>query len=409
MNKKFLDIDKKVLTKSLISFLETSIADEVILSSFIRKIKVLDYSDVYIHIGVDSLFAKEYLKENYLDNFSLAILEILEKKLAISFFQISTYKTEKKNNKNALFDSQKTNTVSRVDRSLVGVNKNFNFSNYVVTSFNEEVVKAGMAIIGTNGKYNPLFIHSSSGFGKSHFLHAIANKIIDKHNSVFFVSPNSFTSEVALAFSKTDNAVEKLKTKYSEVDYLLVDDIQLFSNRVKTMEVFFDIFNKRILDKKQMVFTSDKVFNELGGFEDRVISRFGNGLVLELKKPSVDDLKKIIKKKISLSPNLSKYKWKNSAIFFLARNINLSIRHLESLLIRVEFYLENVSTNIVIDEKLVTGFFKDVFVDETLITPEKIIYEVSKYYGISKSNILSKNRKNHMLLLVILPCFFVKK
>lgn len=406
MDKNYSEINEKTLTKQFVYFLETSIADEVILSSFIRKINILFHSDKVLHVGVESSFAVGFLKTNYSKYFSAAALEILSKKLEPVFFETSKYKQTV-----SLKEVKKLSKkdIETVNRSFFHINKKYNFDNFVVASFNKKAIDASLAVIKDRGKYNPLFIFSSSGFGKTHLLHSIGNKLSDQGKLVHYVSPNIFTNEVKKCFENKKNTIEELKSKYSSVDYLLVDDVQFFANRVKTMEVFFDIFNRVVDSGKQIIFASDKVFDELGGFDNRFISRFGSGLVIKLRTPSFGDFKKIINKKISIHPSLSKRKWKSSAIDFLARNNNSSVRSVESSLTRVEFLLSSCSKTIDVDDKLLEAFFKGVFIDEKHITPDRIIDEVSKYYGVNKHSVLSVSRKREFILPRHISMYFCRK
>ena len=395
------EVDKNSITKRFVEFLETSVADEIILSSFLRNIKILSSSNGNLYIGVTSSYAVKLLNDDYVEFFNSACTNILGIKLIPIFIEFSKYKN---------LDSKvvvKKNDEKKY--SISHINKKYNFKNYVLGSFNKEAIDAANSIIKEKGKFNPIFIFSKSGFGKTHLLHAIGNELIKENKVIYYISPNEFTNEVRIVMEKKGKYIDDLKNKYSNADYLLIDDIQFLSNRIKTMDVFFDIFNKSVSLNNQLIIVSDKIFNELGGFEDRYLTRFGSGLVLELKNPSLKDFIKIVKEKIKKNIILSERSWDPLAIEFIARNNNSNIRSIESSLNRVEFLLPSFSKDVVIDLNILKEIFKGIFIDDISITSDKIILEVSKYYGVSVANICGKSRKREFIIPRYVSMFLCKK
>ena len=174
------------------------------------------------------------------------------------------------------------------------------FESFVEGDFNKEAYRAASIIAKEPGKiFNPLFIYSNSGLGKTHLLHAIGNKIKGKNAKakILYIDANDFVEEY-VRFVKGEKENETLKDFFSGVDVLLFDDVQFLENKVKTEEMFFAVYQKMINNGKQIVITSDRQPTDLKGLEDRLITRFSQGLTVKINNPDLDTCIKILKKQI---------------------------------------------------------------------------------------------------------------
>jgi len=206
------------------------------------------------------------------------------------------------------------------------------FSTFVVGSSNALTHAAAIAVTEKRGLiYNPLFIYGSSGLGKTHLLHAIANKIISENNNIkiLYQTADRFVNEFiqAIRFDK----VQQFRERYKNVDILLIDDVQFICNKDQTQEAFFHIFNSLYDQQKQIVFTCDQYPRDMNGLTDRLKSRMEWGLITDLQIPPLETRIAILKKKaeahkIILADELADY---------IASNISSSVRELEGNLIRI--------------------------------------------------------------------------
>ena len=206
------------------------------------------------------------------------------------------------------------------------------FPTFVVGSSNALTHAAAIAVTEKCGLiYNPLFIYGSSGLGKTHLLHAIANKIISENNNIkiLYQTADRFVNEFiqAIRFDK----VPQFRERYKNVDILLIDDVQFICNKDQTQEAFFHIFNSLYDQQKQIVFTCDQYPSDMNGLTDRLKSRMEWGLITDLQIPPLETRIAILKKKaeahkIILADELADY---------IASNISSSVRELEGNLIRI--------------------------------------------------------------------------
>jgi chromosomal replication initiator protein len=206
------------------------------------------------------------------------------------------------------------------------------FSTFVVGSSNALAHAASMAVAEKPGLiYNPLFIYGSSGLGKTHLLHAIANKIISESEKtkILYQTADRFVNEFiqAIRFDK----VHLFRERYKDVDVFLVDDVQFMCNKEQTQEAFFHIFNTFYDQQKQIVFTCDQYPRDMSGITDRLRSRMEWGLITDLQIPPLETRIAILKKKadfhkIFLTDDLANH---------IAQNVSSSVRELEGTLIRI--------------------------------------------------------------------------
>jgi chromosomal replication initiator protein len=277
MDKKNINI--KVLEKQLINNLEQTINDKMILNSFIKGLRVVSFDEKKIILFVNSKESKKTIEKYYLDIFQKAIKNILNLSLKIKFVL---------NSESLLYEEKKINS---------HINPNLNFDSYVISKFNESVIKISKTIIKKIGKYSPFYISSKSGLGKTHLLHAIGNKLLKKNINTLYIEPNRFTEKITKLSNKKDgisNYINNLK-KY---DVILFDDIQIMGDKVVTLKVLFQIVNYFVENKKQIIITSDKVAQELSGFEERFITRFESGISEKINKLKIEDVSKILIKKL---------------------------------------------------------------------------------------------------------------
>ena len=184
------------------------------------------------------------------------------------------------------------------------INPDLTFNSFVVGEFNKDAHKAAMFVARNGGTmFNPLFIYSHSGLGKTHLLHAIGNEIRDTrlpNAKILYINANDFVEEY-IKYVKAEKDLQSFKDSVKDVDILLFDDVQFLAEKVKTEEMFFYIYQYLINKGKRIIITSDRQPNELKGLEDRLITRFTQGLTVRINEPDIETCVEILKQKITNS------------------------------------------------------------------------------------------------------------
>ncbi len=274
------------------------------------------------------------------------------------------------------------------------LNPKYCFENFITGPSNQMAYAAAYAVSENPAKaYNPLFIYGGVGLGKTHLLHAIGNAMVKKNPSirVLYISTEEFTNE--LINSIQYKRMAQFRSKYRNLDCLLIDDIQFISSKERTGEEFFYTFNTLYENHKQIVITSDKPPNEIPDIEERLKSRFGWGLTVDIQPPEFETRIAIINKKAELF-NL---KLEPDVVRFIASNISSNVREIEGALIKISAYKSIMKRNITL--KLVESILQDIVLrKEKMLTAENIQKTVAKHFNISVDELKSQKRIKKILI-----------
>lgn len=228
----------------------------------------------------------------------------------------------------------KRKSVRKTDSFNSGLNEEYDFSSFVVGDNSEFAYAAAVATAQQPGKFNPLFIHGSSGLGKTHLLQAIGNAMRKENDEarVLYATGETFTNSYIDALAIKGDAVRNFRRKFRKADVLLIDDVQFLAHKGKTQEEFFYTFNTLFESGKQIVLTADCPAADIIDFEERLKSRFEQGLSVALRAPSYETRMAILRAKRcrKRSELLS-----DEVLDFLAKSITRSVRRLEGALTRL--------------------------------------------------------------------------
>ena len=287
------------------------------------------------------------------------------------------------------------------------------FDSFVDGEFNNEAYKAARVIAKNPGKvFNPLFIYSNSGLGKTHLLHAIGNyiKTVSKPGAkILYINANYFVDEY-VKFVKGEKESETLKDFFSTVDVLLFDDVQFLENKVKTEEMFFFIYEKLVNSNKQIVITSDRQPAELKGLEDRLVTRFSQGLTVKINDPDQNTCVKILEKKI-IDSGLDVNSFDPAVLYFFAEKFSSNVRELEGTFNRLIFYVsemkqvERVTLDVAIEAvENITGIKNAA----AQLSEQKIVNLVADYYNLTPSQLVGKARTGQIALARHIAMYLIR-
>ncbi len=267
------------------------------------------------------------------------------------------------------------------------LNPKFTFGSFVVGDSNDLAHAAAIAVSENPGaSYNPLFLYSSVGLGKTHLLHAIGHAAIDMGLRTIYQTTEEFTNEyiTAIREARTDD----FRTSYRSADLLLLDDIQFIIGKEQTQEGFFHTFNSLHMSGRQIVITSDRPVSELTLLENRVRSRLEGGLVVDLQPPGLETRLAILRKKADAGGFVLPFEVLNE----LAERFDENVRELEGALNRVTAYAQLTK------EEIDLGLVKRVVADMPVrargkkLSDEDILNAVSTHFSVDPGVLTGRQR-----------------
>jgi chromosomal replication initiator protein len=265
----------------------------------------------------------------------------------------------------------------------------YTFDAFVVGPSNQLAHAASRAVAEIPaGKYNPLFIYGGVGLGKTHLVHAIGHRLREKHPQwrIHYIKTEAFINEFITCIR--NGKIDEFRTKYREkCDVLLMDDIQFLAGKDRTQEEFFHTFNALFEGHKQMVFTADKYPHEIPDLEDRLRSRFQNGLIADIQPPELETRIAILKKKAELDD----IPLPDDVAVYLATNIKSNVRELEGLLLRVAAFagLQEQPITIEFAKETLKNFLTQA---SHSLTVEAVQKEVANYFNVKLTDLKSPKR-----------------
>lgn len=404
-----MSVDHEQFWRAVLGNLEVSLSKPNFTTWF-KNTSILNSSDKDLTIGVPNTFTKEWLHKKYHQNIIKAVRginpDIREVKYEISSSskektQAATRPTQKLAKTTPVVVD--LNNSSQNNSSL---NPKYNFDNFIVGGTNELAHAAAIAITNKPTlSYNPLFIYGGVGLGKTHLMQAVGNKFlsINPNQKVLYVSSERFTNEFILSIK--DGRTHDFKKRYRTVDLLLVDDIQLLAGKEQTQEEFFHTFNALYNANKQVILTSDRPPKEIPSIQDRLISRFGGGMVADVQAPNLETRIAILNSKVKEK----NYELSPEVISFIATNIESNIRELEGALNRIIVFSQINNTQPTLEKT------KDVLSSlisqpkKRGLTPKKIMEAAAVYYDVTVEDLVKQSRKKEFVKPRQIAMYLIRK
>ena len=367
-------------------------------------------SESYIHsiengvmtVVVGSNLAVTILSTKYLTLIQDAAKTVLGTPVKVVFNIKENIKTitELSENKESFFKSQI-------------INPSLTFDSFIAGPSNLEAKQAALYVAQNPGKgFNPLFIYSNSGLGKTHLMHAIVNYVHENMpgKKALYCDSSDFISEY-VKFATGQSKGTAFKDYCTSFDFFLIDDIQNMASKEQTCVAFFDIFNNLYSKGKQIVITSDKHPQELKSFDERLKSRFAAGLTISINQPDVATCVAILKNKIENSL-LDINSFDPKVLELIATNFSKNIRDIDSAFNKLLWYVTSFRPTKYIDMDIAYEALQsmiDVKQSKQKLNEQKIISVVADYYNKTPSQITSTSRQGDLVFARHIAMYLIRK
>lgn len=362
-------------------------------NTWFKETFVFKQEENMVFLGVPNQFVKDWLSNKY-HAFLLKVLRKSSENIRGLEYIISKNNPYKKSPADSAY-SRVNNELPLADFYINkddNLNPRYLFESFVVGSFNELAHAAAQAVVKKPGSaYNPLFIYGKTGLGKTHLIQAVGNEIkaADPSKKVYYVTSERFTLDYVNSLQI--NNTNAFKERYRKYDVLIMDDIQFFSNKEKTQEELFHLFNTMYDNNKQIIFSSDKHVNYIPGLEERLKSRFSAGMIIDIPAPDHESKIAILKAK----SKSNEYELPNDIIDYLALSIEGNIRELEGTLNMVvcQAKLKDKCPNLAEVKNLIKNNIRP----KKTVPVKDIVKAVADFYNIEEDSIYKKTRKKEVV------------
>ena len=358
--------------------------NEKVFNVWIKPIMPLEVTDTYYKVAVKNDFFKTMLEENY----AQVIEGVLARMMSLIFLLIMPAVPAKREQQQ-LFNEN--TSVQQPDES--NLNPKYVFETFVIGNSNRFAHAAAQAVANDPAHaYNPLFLYGGVGLGKTHLMHAIGNRIKQNNPSmkVLYTSSEKFTNEIINSIQ--NKTTEAFRQKYRNIDCLIIDDIQFLKGKEQTQVEFFHTFNALKDADKQIIISSDRPPREIETLEDRLRSRFDQGLTADIQTPDLETRMAILRTKAA-SDNIV---LPTEVITLLATNIATNIREIEGAYNKIVAYTSLMHMPITVEtaQKVLSDMGNDI--KTRTITYEGIIKVVADHYNVKQDELFNKKRTQNI-------------
>jgi chromosomal replication initiator protein len=361
-----------------------------------------------IILGVPSIFNKNYIETRYKEDLKDSISRYFPQVIHIDFHinkdaelpkpaeqaPISLTSVSSRETENTQDGAEKLSTYLP-KKNINNLNPKYTFENFVVSDHNDMASNVAKAVVDQPGTlYNPVFIYGGVGLGKTHLMQAVGQKMLEMNPSynIKYIPSETFLSQFQIALRK--GQMEDFKNYYRTIDLLLLDDIQFLAGKESTQSEFFHTFNTLHQLNKQIILTADKQPKDIKGIEERLLSRFEMGMVVDISKPDLESRIAILNDKIErMSIRLT-----TEQIHTIAETVDTNVRELEGVLNKIQARVIFTPGRDFTDQDLANILSTYELSNRTLIaqkashTFEKFFTVTCRHFGIEKKDIVGPSR-----------------
>ena len=383
--------------------------DEETIKTWFTPIIPKSLEDDKFSIEVPSVFFYEWISEHYSNDILKSLAEVCEKNVSLNY--IIRDENKENNTKikkcNKIINKKLQPYEDFIKKNfpdpdnISGLNPKYTFDNFIEGESNQLAKSSAESVAKKplNNPFNPLMIYGEVGLGKTHLLHAIGNKIKENFKDTIVIYIQSTVFIDMYISSIRNNTSQEFSGFFSNIDVLLLDDVQFLKDKIKTQENLFYIFNQLHQIGKQIVLTSDRAPSDLEGLQDRLVSRFKWGLTADINTPELETKIAILKKKFNYNNNIPDY-----ILEYVAQRVNSNIRELEGVMLTA---IANVSFEHNINTTYIQKIINKILNNDIEI--DRISFIVAEYFKISIDDILGKSRQKDIALARHLVMYFAKK
>ena len=357
--------------------------------TWFRDTHIVSFEDGTITIGVPSVFVRDWLA----DKFNSLILKTL-RELSHHVRSVEYAVVPRSDKKVERARPQSINAALPLEEYYINKSDNLNprytFENFVVGPFNQLAHAAGQTVAREPGiAYNPLFIYGPTGHGKTHLIQAVGNHLKKQGKKVFYVTSERFT--VDYMNSLQNGTANSFKDKYRQYDVLIMDDVQFLSNKEKTQEELFHLFNAMHDNNKQIVFSADVHPRLMNGMEERLQSRFAQGMIVDIPKTDFESRIAILRAKAAHNNILLT----DAVVEHLATTIEGNIRELEGALNTIMCQSQLTGRTLEIDE--VKSLIKNSTRPRKSLAVQDVVEKIARFFDIEPASIYEKTRRKEVV------------
>jgi chromosomal replication initiator protein len=365
-------------------------------NTWVRDSELVSYEDGSFMVGVRNGYARDWLESRLSSTVKRLLTGMMNRSVDVRFvvWQSSDGQAE-------LLTSDVLNTENQEPEEDIEIldpppaNSSFisrySFENFVVGQSNRLAHAACEAVARKPARaYNPLFIYSGAGLGKTHLLHAIGGVCAGGGKHVLYVTSEEFTNDLINAIRT--HTTQAFREKYRRPDVLLIDDIQFIAGKESTQEEFFHTFNALHGKDKQLVMTSDRPPKAMVTLEERLRSRFEWGLIADIQPPDYETRLAILRSKAERAG----FRMESDILELIARRVQSNIRELEGALTRIAAF-SNFS-GLPMSAQLAETVLGDLLTRRTEVKPDDIVRKVADTWNVEIERMLGRDRSREVAL-----------
>jgi len=357
--------------------------------TWIKPVRAHQNQPNEVILEVPNKFFRDWLAENFL----VTIRQTLSN-LSRSPVELSLVVNPQLRESYAPAEKERVHHEHKKPQRTTNLIPKYTFDNFVVGASNQFAHAASLAVANQPGEhYNPFFIYGGVGLGKTHLINAIGHQIMDRRLDlkVFYLSSESFMNE--LIGSLRRDKMDEFKTRFRNIDVLILDDVQFLAGKERTQEEFFHTFNSLHESHRQIIITSDKFPKEIPDLEDRLRNRFEWGLIADIQPPDMETRVAIIQKKAELEG----VPIPHEVAIFLASHIDSNVRELEGSLTRLSAFASLTKTELTVDlaKEVLQNTLKGA---RREISVEHIQKTICDHFNLRLADLKSKRRTKNVVL-----------
>ncbi len=383
-------MDSKTLWDSVLVKIELQVT-KANFSTWFKDIYISKIDSGTVYLAMPNTFVKDWIVKRFHKQILEYLRATVESIRAIEYIIAPTHKKKEEHITEIQTSTKELPLNSLYINPEDNLNPRYTFETFVVGPFNELAYAASQAIIKKPVAYNPLFFYGNTGLGKTHLMQAIGNSIKTHHKEkrIHYVTSERFTVDYVNAVQT--NKVNNFKEKYRKYDVLIIDDIQFMSDKEKTQEELFHLFNYMYDSNKQIVFSSDVHPNYLQNLEDRLKSRFLAGMIIDISPLDTESKIAILQTKAQQN----NFNLQPEVAFYIASVVHGSIRELEGTLNGIICQSQLKGRDLTLNE--VKQQTKDSTKPQKTISVKDVVKAVSAFYNIEEESIYNKTRRQEVV------------